>query len=227
MDRQRQQDEEHQAYLLCRGQNAAQLAGLIADPATGRTLRYAAARALQHLPYAQIEDTVYRLLDGQYAKTRAAAVFVTGQMQTALTPAQTGKIGGTLAAILQSGEKTTVKAESLIALAHLFGRQTLAPSDYARFENTVRPYFAALAAALIFALIFVSAYLPKRPYIESFLLKQLAAGTRGKASWALFAIAERGYRSDAIRACLHEKLSGLGKNSDFRHEILDYLAQNG
>ena len=119
MDRQRQQDEEHQAYLLCRGQNAAQLAGLIADPATGRTLRYAAARALQHLPYAQIEDTVYRLLDGQYAKTRAAAVFVTGQMQTALTPAQTGKIGGTLAAILQSGEKTTVKAESLIALGRV------------------------------------------------------------------------------------------------------------
>ncbi|MFH6974212.1 hypothetical protein ACG2K1_03375 [Neisseria sp. 23W00296] len=123
-------------------------------------------------------------------------------------------------------QKTASQAECQRALTHLFRRQIFSPSDYARFENAVRPYFAAPAAALIFPLIFAAAYLPQRPYIESFLLKQLAAGTRGNASWALFAIAERGYRSDTIRALLHEKLSGLGKKSAFRRDILDYLAQS-
>ena len=217
--------QDFAAYQLCRDKTAAQLADIIRAPDTNKAVRLAAVRALQQLDYAAIRPMIADLLDSPFARQRAVAAAVLGQMQTELDASERNEIAAALLVLLHNDVRASVRAECVVSAGHLFRRGVLAQEDFAcsGFASALRPLWQSPRLMLANALAFAAAYIPLDKDARQFLLRQLANADNTAASWALFAVAEQGWHGGEINEILQRRMARLHPRSRFYHEISDYL----
>lgn len=210
------------AFLVCKQLSVKELFEKILNSNT--VFQYEAAKRLQFYEYSEIKDNIKNiLLTSRYSRHREIAIFILGQFQIKLNDIQLKEILSILICFIQNDKSIRVKSSAISSLGYLFRDYNLGEKEFSNIEKDIDLIWSLNKYSIIISVAFSSIYLPEREYIKDYLVRNLNKKNPKILSWILYALKEKGYKSNSIETLLIRKLKDFNETSYIYNEIVLFL----
>lgn len=210
------------AFLVCKQLSIKELFEKILNSNT--VFQYEAAKRLQFYEYSEIKDNIKNiLLTSRCSRHREIAIFILGQFQIKLNDIQLKEILSILICFIHNDKSIRVKSSAISSLGYLFRDYNLGEKAFSNIEKYIDLIWSLNKYSIIISVAFSSVYLPEREYIKDYLIRNLNKKNPKILSWILYALKEKGYKSNSIETLLIRKLKDFNETSYIYHEIVSFL----